>query len=527
MAAKVNAATVKAWLRDGGEIAFIDVREAGQYGEGHPFHATSVPFSRFEPEIVRLVPNNAVRMVLLDDGDGIADRAAGAAEALGYRNVSVVDGGADGWRKAGFTLFKGVNVPSKTFGEILEHARHTPRITADELNRRYASGEKIVIVDGRPFAEYRKMNIPGGICCPNGELALRIDEVVSDPATRIVVNCAGRTRSIIGAETLIAAGVENEVLALENGTQGWFLAGLELERGATRRHASTMPPSDRIAERREHVRSLADGRGVRFASPRDVAAWMKDPGRTMYLLDVRTPEEFAAGSAPGFQSAPGGQLVQATDQWVGVLRARLILADTDGIRAPMMAQWLAQLGHDVTVLEGGIEAASGFAPPAGRPQWAAPRVDEVSARDAARLASDGGAILIDVRASMDYRKSHAQGALWSIRPRLGALADAIRGRAVILFAGTQDAASLAAADLAGLGAASVSVVEGGFESWRAAGLPVTNEPSLTDTECIDYLFFVHDRHDGNAEAARGYIAWEQGLVDQLDHDERAVFKIAD
>jgi rhodanese-related sulfurtransferase len=109
-------------------------------------------------------------------------------------------------------------VPSKTFGELLEHKRHTPRITAEELHRLMASGEPFVIVDGRPFSEYQKMNIPGGICCPNGELALRIGEIVPDPSTTIVVNCAGRTRSIIGAETLIALGVPNPVMALENGT---------------------------------------------------------------------------------------------------------------------------------------------------------------------------------------------------------------------------------------------------------------------------------------------------------------------
>ena len=103
-----------------------------------------------------------------------------------------------------------------------------------------AADEDFVIVDGRPFAEYRKMNIPGGICCPNGELVLRIRDIAPDPKTKIVVNCAGRTRSIIGAQTLIDFGIPNPVFALENGTQGWFLAGLALERGASRRYADAV-----------------------------------------------------------------------------------------------------------------------------------------------------------------------------------------------------------------------------------------------------------------------------------------------
>jgi rhodanese-related sulfurtransferase len=71
------------------------------------------------------------------------------------------------------------------------------------------------------------------------------------------------------------------------------------------------------------------------------------------LLDVRTPEEFSAGSIPGAAHAPGGQLVQATDQWVAVRNARLVLIDGEGVRAPVVASWLKQLGCDVYVLEGG------------------------------------------------------------------------------------------------------------------------------------------------------------------------------
>ena len=245
MTATIDAATLKAWLSDGGEIALLDVREAGQFGEGHLFFAVPLPYSRFELALPALVPNPAVRLVLCDGGeDALAARAAKRAEALGYRNVHVLAGGTAAWQRAGFTLYAGVNVPSKTFGELVEHARHTPRVSALDLEAMRRAGENFVIVDGRPFAEYRKMNIPGGICCPNGELALRIGEIAPDPKTKIVVNCAGRTRSIIGAQTLIDFGVPNPVVALENGTQGWTLAGLTLENGAGRRHGDGVGAAD-------------------------------------------------------------------------------------------------------------------------------------------------------------------------------------------------------------------------------------------------------------------------------------------
>ena len=53
--------------------------------------------------------------------------------------------------------------------------------------------------------------------------------------------------------------------------------------------------------------------------------WLREAGRTTYLFDVRTAEEFAADGLAGSRHAPGGQLVQATDQWVGVRGARILL----------------------------------------------------------------------------------------------------------------------------------------------------------------------------------------------------------
>src|SRR5262249_5540751 len=160
--------------------------------EGHPFFAVSLPYSRFELGLGSLVPNPATRLVLCDAADGVAERAAARAEAAGYSNVGVLAGGgrrrgaggepraaggnvgvlAGGvqrWGAAGYTLYAGVNVPSKAFGEIIEHARNTPRVTAEMLQAMCVAGEDVVILDGRTFAEFQKMCIPGGVSCPNGD----------------------------------------------------------------------------------------------------------------------------------------------------------------------------------------------------------------------------------------------------------------------------------------------------------------------------------------------------------------------
>jgi rhodanese-related sulfurtransferase len=520
---QIDAPTLKAWLGDEREIALIDVSEHGQYGSRHPFFAVPLPYSRLELGLPALVPNPAVRLVLCDQGDGIAARAAARATALGYHDPHILAGGKAAWQRAGYTLFAGVNVPSKTFGELIAHERRTPRISAHAVRAMRDAKENFVIVDGRPFAEFRKMSIPGGICCPNGELALRIADIAPDPKTKIVVNCAGRTRSIIGAQTLLDFGIPNQVYALENGTQGWFLAGLALEHGALRRHSDHVGAVD-IARLQARALRFAVARGVATVTAAAVKAWLGEPARTTYLLDVRTAEEHAVQSLPGFRHAPGGQLIQATDAWIGVKGARLVLADHELVRAPVVAGWLRQLGHEACVLEGGIAAAMAldWPQPSGPPALPAPA--PITARELAPAPDHAALQIIDLRPAMTFRQGHIAQAQWSIRPRIAA---AIRGiKTTVLVADEPGVAALAARDLGEAGCTDIRLLAGGLSDWRDAGLPILATPDRpTDADCIDFLFFVHNRHDGDAEAARQYLAWETGLLDQLDPQERGAFRL--
>ncbi len=518
----IDAPTLKASLSDGREIALFDVREYGQYGMAHLFFAVPLPYSRFEIALPSLAPNLNVRTVLYDDGDGVAERAAARAAALGYRDVRVLAGGAKAWADAAYTLYAGVNVPSKVFGEIVEHRRHTPRISAHDLAAMQAANENFVIVDGRPFSEYRKMSIPGGICCPNGELVLRIRDIAPDPSTKIVVNCAGRTRSIIGAQTLIDFGIPNPVVALENGTQGWFLAGLSLDHDADRRHADSVARAD-IEVLRAQAQRFAASCGAPFVAPQAAHGWLGDDARTTYLFDVRTAEEFAADGLAGFVHAPGGQLVQATDQWVGVKGARIVVCDREQVRAPVIAGWLRQLGHEAYVLDDAAAAAA-FDWRRSEPTLRGPVLRPVSVEETAAGLRGGAVAVLDLRPGMTYRREHATGAIWAIRPRLATGAAA---KTIVLVADDPAIAALAAIDLAAAGARDVAVMSGGHPAWCAAGLPVEASPDRpSDADCIDFLFFTHQRHEGNVEAARQYLAWETGLLAQLDAQERGVFRIA-
>ena len=76
-----------------------------------------------------------------------------------------------------------------------------------------ASTSSMVVVDSRPFDEFQRVSIPGATNVPGAELVLRIHDIAPSPDTLVVVNCAGRTRSIIGAQSLINAGLPNKVMS--------------------------------------------------------------------------------------------------------------------------------------------------------------------------------------------------------------------------------------------------------------------------------------------------------------------------
>ena len=331
------------------ETALVDVREEAVFAQAHPLWAANLPASRIAVQAWRRIPRRDTCIVVYGDDTASADGAVAAFEALGYTDVRRLAGGLDGWIASGGELFQDVNVPSKAFGELVESIKHTPSLSAGEVKALIDSSADVAIVDARRYDEFQTMSIPTATRVPGGELVLRIRSVAPYPATTVIVNCAGRTRSIVGTQSLINAGIPNRVVALRNGTIGWTLDGHTVDRGASARAAGDVDP-EALAHARAGAREIAGRAGVRFAvGQRDELVL---PGRTTYLFDVRSPEEFEAGHLPGFRNAPGGQLVQETDHHAPVRGARIVLVDDDGVRATMTGSWLAQMGWDVWVLEG-------------------------------------------------------------------------------------------------------------------------------------------------------------------------------
>jgi len=328
---------------------------------------------------------------------------------------------------------------------------------------------------------------------------------VPDAQTTIVVNCAGRTRSIMGAESLRRAGLPNRIVALRNGTMGWELAGLQCDRGRRDSYAPGTPATADLALSRADA--FARDAGVRVLPAAQLADLLADTSRTTYCLDVRAAEEYAAGHIPGFRHAPGGQLVQATDQWIAERHARVVLTDMgNGARARMSAAWLRLMGQwEVHVLDGVPQIAP--LPPA-EPALA-PTIT------VAELAATPDALVLDFARSIAFRDGHIPGAQWAVRTRLPPLP----ARPIVVTAPDPALAHLAALDIPG-----ARVLEGGNAAWVASGRALeANRLVPADQDCIDFYLRPYDRNSGIEEAMREYLSWEIDLVHEVARDGDARF----
>ena len=498
------------------EIALLDLREEDPFARAHPLFASQLPLSRLELEILDRVPRKDAKIVLYDDGEGLVSPAGKRLAALGYTQIRALAGGLQGWKDAGYELFQDVNSYSKAFGELVEARRHTPSLPAQEVQARIDQGADQVILDSRRFEEYATMSIPGGISTPGAELVLRARELAPDPATTIIVNCAGRTRSLIGAQSLVNAGVPNPVFALRNGTIGWTLAQQTLEHGQSRRFPAVSDQT--LHEARTKARDVAYRAGVRRIDAEGLADLATDRKRTLYRFDVRTPEEYAAGHLAGFRSAPGGQLVQETDVFAPVRGARIVLADDLGPRADMSASWLAQMGWDVYVLDGGFEGELETG------AWRAaapsiPTVETISPEDLAVALGDGAVVVLDLAPSPQHRKGHVPGAWFAIRARLAEAFERIpEGLPIVLTSPDGRLAALAASEVEEISDHPVRVLEGGTEAWATTGRRLDTGLVRAASDPEDVYKRPYEGTDNAAEAMQAYLDWEYGLVDQLARD---------
>jgi len=520
----VDAPTLRQWLSDPDEVALVDVRDGGPFSRSHLLVACNIPLAQLELKAPELLPRRDARIVLIDDpgteGLGAASRAAGLLARHGYTQLFVLAGGNSAWGGYGYELFSGTNVPSKAFGEYVEHSCDTPRIDPEQLHRWQQEGKDIVLVDSRPAEEFRTVSLPGASNCPGAELVLRVPGLVRSPQTVVVVNCAGRTRSIIGSQSLRNAGLPNPVYALKNGTMGWELAGFKADHG--RVDLVDVPQGEALAQARRMANDVAARYKVSFIDRAALAAMQAQTHRTTHVFDVRQPGEFAHGHLPGSLNAPGGQLVQATDTFVVTRAARIVLVDSLRVQAVMTAHWLLQMGwRDVHVLTDGLQGPLETGPVRRPGLGEAALPDEaISPQALAHAVSEARATVIDVGDSFRWRRGHVPGSFYAMRSHLtDVLKRFALDQPLVFVCGDGRLSRFAAQDARSLGYQTVSTLAGGRAAWLAAGLATEtcateHDPKLL-TATDDMWYPPYARTSGVTEAMQQYLTWEVNLLEQL------------
>jgi rhodanese-related sulfurtransferase len=519
MADHLAPAALKNLLAGSTPFAFIDVREAGEYNSSHIPGASLLPRRQLEFHMALAVPCKGTQVVVCDDDGRRASLAAATLERMGYRNVAVLAGGINRWVSENHHTEWGSNVPSKDFGEKVEVVHHVPEIDATELHARIERGDKLIILDTRTPEEYRRFCIPGGRSVPGGELALRITDITRDltPDTTVIVNCAGRTRSIIGTRMLQRMGLTN-VYGLKNGTSGWVLAGHQLEQGADR-VALPDPSPEGIAAAEAYARRLANEDGVQFLDiPALQAMLQRREQETVYCIDVRTEEEYVAGHIPGFRWFPGGQAVQRSDDAAVVKNCPVVFACDGKARAVFTGSWYRQMGfQEVYAVEGGTAAwvasglplEKGLAEPA--PFGLADAAKQVRLLSPQALQDAKPPVVIFVDTSQDFARGHIPGAHWVPRGWLelwiGTIVPA-RDTPMAVTGSDGRNAILAGATLKELGYQDVAVLEGGMAAWQQAGLVVERGLSGVMNPPTDVVLSGPDR---NFADMMNYLRWEEAL----------------
>ncbi len=500
-------------------MALLDVRDPVEVDQGHVPGMTNVPRNRIEFRIAHLVPDCSTTLVLYCDGkSGRSISAAKALAGMGYGSVWVLDGGLKGWEDAGGPVATGNNVPSKRFGEMVNRNHAVPMIEALALHKLIQKGRDIAICDVRTPGEHAEACIPRGISLPSFDIAWHAQDLARKHEL-VVLHCAGRTRSIIATRTLCELGIDN-VVALENGTIGWHLAGLPLQHGALLPAKAPRASMESVAYAERNAGEIADAAGVKRIAPSALQELLARQGENRYVFDIRAVDEYLRGHIGGSLALPGGQAVQRMDDFIALRGAPIVLVGEGEAPASLTATWLIRMGcQDVSVLAGGLGrwTAEGGSLHVGNETTLPLGWEQV--RRSARmvslsklpqwLADEPDIQLLDVDHSANFRKGHIAGAQWLPRAwleqRIHHAVPCLRTTVVLVSADGRQAC-YAAATMADLGYENVWVLDGGSKAWTAAGMPIEKEGigHQNDELLPPYKRGVKAMHD--------YIHWETQLI---------------
>jgi 3-mercaptopyruvate sulfurtransferase SseA len=323
-------------------------------------------------------------------------------------------------------------------------------------------------------------------------------------------------------------------VALNGGTMAWQTSGFELEHGS-KRHAPE-PSGQHLQQALEAAQKVADRYGVKTIDAQTLAKFKAEKDRTVYVIDLRTPEEYRAGHRPDSSYGWGVQLVQGMDKYAATRHGRIVLVDNYLVRALMTASWLVQADWPETYVLAdpfrGVKLTAGDYKPAilGIGKQTPPAVD---AAKLSEMLKTNSTTVIDVASSSSYIKGHIPGAWFVTRARLGESIKKMPPSAGFVVTGNETTlATLTAEELAKLTRKPVNVLEGGNAAWRNAGLPLNSgmeKPGNPVDDIFVQPFLWGQLDPASAEfrkAANDYLAWELQLPEQLNRAQETNFKLA-
>lgn len=522
MASPINPHFLNCLIEKGaGNLALIDVREKSIFEHAHIFGSTQIPRRQLEFNFHNLVPIKNTAIVCCDGNGTLSPLAAATLEKLGYTDVYYLDGGVDAWKREGYSTVEGVNVPSKLFGEEIIAMHPIPKIQPLELKELMEKNEDFCTIEVRPPDEVKRSgSIPGAVNIPGVDLLLSIYDY-ANTYSKIILTCAGRTRSIVATRAVQLMGIK-EVFDLENGTMGWKLAGLQLDIEAKQ----SMPPSVKSRIYAKNFAKLLIKYGlVQLLSIEDLNVLKnKSDEETVYFFDVRSKEEYQGDHLPGFSWVPGGQAVQCTDDYIALRNAKIILACDDTVRSVMTAYWLGEMGYkNALVLEGGIDACvyKKIGLEEGMPRKLPPifqdlltEVNFITCKSLKGKIDQGLNLkIIYVGESSDFTQGHIAGSKWISRGKLEKeIADLCPNKKeeLIVTCNDQTHSVLAVSTLTALGYEKAHVLKGGMKAWVNCNLEI--QKGLSGISGIPEDVYLKPYERGDNIHMKRYLDWEKDLV---------------
>ena len=522
MISEISAFELHQLLLEEANVVILDPREEGLFSlSPHIFQSINLPLSRIEWRLNYVLPKKNINIVVASDDEHLNDRTIKRLQEIGYLQLKKLKGGLDEWANQGYLLYTGFNTPSKAFGEFIEHEFNTPSISPEELNEWMRQGKDILLVDSRTPEEHNRGTIPSSLSIPGAELALRLPEMISNPDTTIIVNCAGRTRSIIGAQSLRNIKIKNKVMALRNGTMGWKLAGFEVEKNSQKFTPDLNPTSGNLNLNKE----ILEKYHIKTADWECYQNWISSDDPTMtYLFDVRMRNEYNERHPKGAIYSPGGQLIQATDTFIASKSARILLYDDHLIRSAITGSWLKQMGYKEVFQLDPTDRKIEFTVGVELISIHEVKVDEIPKISVETLFSSRNSYtVIDLSYGKNYVERHIDGAYWCVRSRLCDILERVDStKPIVLTSDEPLLANFAGQEIKNKFPNQIFLLDGGNSAWFSAGYPSGKGDNNILTEIND-SFVKPFEAKNQVESMKQYLSWEIGLTEKVKNDETIKF----